>query len=259
MKHNHVDKEGFALGQVLAVVSGKGGTGKTSLCAGLAVALAQAGQKVLCLDADVGLRNLDLALGLAEEPALCFTDIMDGGYSLEKATAHPKVPGLYFLTAPVMKTPEELDPEAFRSLLEQIKEQFDWCLIDAPAGIGAGFRLAVQWADTALVVSGGEPAALRDGGRAADHLELCSRAKAYVVVNRIRRKFFQKIRFTVDDCMDTVGLPLIGIVPEDELVSLTAAKGKPLLLTRGDKKGAAVACRHIAGRLMGEKHPLLKL
>lgn len=245
------------MGQILTFVSGKGGTGKTSLCAGVACCLAAEGKKVLCIDADVGLRNLDISLGLTQEPALPFTAVMRGEYPLDKAAVHPDYPNLHFLTAPVTEAPEDLDTDAFERLLQQIRQDYDWCLIDAPAGIGAGFLLAVRHADLVMVVTGGDPAALRDGARAAQALEQVSRAEAKIVVNRIRKKFFQRTRFTVDDCMDIVGLPLLGIVPEDEAVVLAAAKGVPLC--RSSRKGAALACRHIARRLCGVKQPLLKL
>lgn len=247
------------MGQVLAVISGKGGTGKTSVCAGVACALAQMGQQVLCIDADVGLRNLDLSLGLASEPALCFTDVMCGSYPLEKATAHPQSPNLHFLTAPVTEVPEDIDPETFRALLDQARNRYDWCLVDAPAGIGAGFQLAVRWADQAMVVTGSDPAALRDGARTAQALDGLSQAEARLVVNRIRHKFFRTTRFTVDDCMDQVGLPLLGLVPEDETVALAAAKGLALLQVPARRKSAAAACCNIAGRLLGKRIPLLNL
>ena len=246
------------MGQVLAVISGKGGTGKTSLCAGVALALAEAGQKVLCIDADVGLRNLDISLGLSEEPTICFTDVMRGVYPLSRATVHPRCPNLHFLTAPVTEAPEDLDPSQFFLLLMQARSQYDWCLIDAPAGVGAGFRLAVRRADLAMVVSGSDPASLRDGACAAQAMAGISKAEPRLVVNRIRRRFFRQTRFTVDDCMDTVGLPLLGIVPEDEVVPLSAARGQSFLQSTA-KKSAAAACRHIARRLLGEKQPLLNL
>ena len=245
------------MGKILAVVSGKGGVGKTTLCACLAVCLAQAGQRVLCIDADVGLRNLDLSLGLAEEPAIPFTAVMRGEYPLSSALTHPVLPQLRFLTAPVTEQPESIDPAQFGAMLEAARQEFDWCLIDAPAGVGAGFRLAVAYADVALVVTGGEPAALRDGAKAVRCMEEFSDAEAKVVVNRIRTKIFKRIRFTVDDCMDAVGLPLIGIVPEDKEITLAAAAGRAL--TKRSKKGALPACRNIANRLMGKNQPLLKL
>ena len=245
------------MGQVLACVSGKGGTGKTSLCAGIACCLAADGQSVLCIDADVGLRNLDISLGMAQEPALPFTSVMRGEYPLSDAAAHPRFSNLHFLTAPVTETPDSIDPDQFSAMLAAARQVFDWIFIDAPAGVGAGFQLAVRNADLAMVVTGGEPAALRDGARTAQALEACSEAEAKIVVNRIRRKFFQRTRSTVDDCMDLIGLPLLGIVPEDEAVSMAAATGTPL--TAHTNRGAALACRHIACRLRGVKQPLLRL
>lgn len=247
----------MVLGQVLAVISGKGGTGKTSLCAAVAAWLAWDGQRVLCIDADVGLRNLDISLGLAEEPALPFTAVMRGEYQLSQAAAHPRIPNLSFLTAPVTEAPEDLPPDQFGSMLNDVRQAYDWCLIDAPAGVGPGFRLAASHADLAMVVTGGDPAALRDGARTAMALEQVSRAEAKLVVNRIRRRYFRRTKATVDDCMDAVGLPLLGIVPEDETVVFAAAAGQPLILA--SQKGASLACRHIAKRLQGFRQPLLHI
>ena len=245
------------MGQVLAVVSGKGGTGKTSLCAAVAAWLAMDGQRVLCIDADVGLRNLDISLGLANEPSIPFTAVMRGEYDLSRAAAHPYLRNLYFLTAPVTESPEDLDRKQFGAMLSQVRQKFDFCMIDAPAGLGAGFRLAAAHADLAMVVTGGDPAALRDGERTAQALEQVSRAEAKLVVNRIQRRYFRRTKATVDDCMDAVGLPLLGIVPEDEAVALAAARGQALALV--SRKGASLACRHIAGRLQGFKQPLLHI
>jgi len=248
---------GIALGKVLACVSGKGGTGKTSLCAGIACCLAADGQSVLCIDADVGLRNLDISLGMAQEPSLPFTSVMRGEYPLSDAAVHPRFSNLHFLTAPVTETPESIDSAQFSALLEEARQQFDWILIDAPAGVGAGFHLAVHSANLVVVVTGGDPAALRDGARTAQALEKYPYVEAKIVVNRIRKKFFQRTRSTVDDCMDLIGLPLLGIVPEDEAVSMAAATGTPLIARTN--RGAALACRHIACRLRGVKQPLLHI
>lgn len=247
----------MALGQVLAVVSGKGGTGKTSVCAAVACCLAAEGRSVLCVDADVGLRNLDISLGMTQEPAIPFTAVMRGEYTLEQAAVHPSLPSLRFLTAPVTEAPEQLDRVQFQQLLEQARRDFDWCLIDAPAGVGAAFRLAVEPADQILIVTGGGPASLRDGARAAQLLAALSPAPARIVVNRVRSRFFRRTRSTVDDCMDIIGLPLLGIVPEDEAVPLSAAAGT--VLSGGGKKSAAAACLRIARRLCGQKQPLLHL
>ena len=247
------------MGQVIAVISGKGGTGKTSLTAGVAACLAAEGQKVLCIDCDMGLRNLDLSLGLADEATVAFTDVMDGLYTLEDAVTHPRIPGLDLLTAPVTKLPEDVDQEAFGRLLEEARTQYDWCLIDAPAGVGVGFQLATRYADELVVVAVADPASMRDAARAADLIELQERPDRpmRLVVNRVSRRMYRKLRATVDDVMDGVGLPLLGIVPDDISVTLAAAASEPLILYTS--RGAAVACLHIARRLCGRRAALLRL
>ncbi len=247
----------MVLGQVLAVISGKGGTGKTSLTAGIAACLAAEGEQVLCVDCDVGLRNLDISLGLVDEAVVPFTSVMDGEFSLDDAASHPKVPGLSLLTAPVSLTPEAIDSDAFGRFLEEARERFDWCLVDAPAGIGVGFHLAVRHAGRAIVVSEADPASLRDASRAADLAELDGVSQLELVVNRVAPKIYRRMNATVDDVMDGVGLRLLGIVPEDAAVTLAAASQTPLILYTN--RGAAVACLHIARRLRGMKAPLLRL
>lgn len=238
------------MGQILAFVSGKGGTGKTSMCAAVATCLAAQGKRVLCLDLDVGLRNLDIAMGLASEPLLPFTSLIDGTYTLSQVTEHPRVAGLKLLTAPVTAQPEEIDEAALRAFLQTAAEEFDFILLDAPAGIGAGFRLAANCAQCAVVVTGGDKAALRDGARAAQYLDI----PAKVLVNRVSKPMYRKMMQTVDDVMDEVSLPLLGIVPEDKKVTLAAAQGEALALY--DRKGASLACLRISRRLMGLKEPL---
>lgn len=245
------------MGRVLAVISGKGGTGKTTLCAGIASCLAAEGQKVLCIDADIGLRNLDIALGMAELPVLPFTDILHGTYTLTDAARHPQIPNLTLLTAPVRENAELIDQNAFCALLQEVRKNYNWCLIDAAAGIGAGFRLATRYADEILVVSTPDPASLRDAACAADLLALDNPTELKLIVNRVQRKMFSRMELTVDDVMDGVGLPLLGLVPEDPDVVLAAAGNRPLILQTG--KGASIACLHIARRLCGQKVPLMKI
>lgn len=241
------------MGKILAFVSGKGGTGKTSMCAAVATCLGAQGQSVLCIDMDVGLRNLDLALGVSHEPILPFTELMNGACTADQIAECGEVPGVRMLTAPVSMAPEDVDPAAFTAMLDDCRAKFDWCLLDAPAGIGAGFRLSVAAADEVIVVTGGEPAALRDGARAASLLP-DPKIPARVLVNRVSKKMFRRMAATVDDVMDTVGLPLLGIVPEDSDVTLSAAADRPLILT--SRKGAAAACLRISRRLMGVRTPL---
>lgn len=248
---------GVRLGEVLAVISGKGGTGKTSVCAGVACCLAKLGKRVLCIDLDVGLRNLDISLGMSAEPILPFTAVMRGEYTLDNVGVHPKIPNLYLLTAPVTENAETLDARQFGELIARAAERFDWVFLDAPAGIGAGFRLATQFADQAAVVSNGDPASLRDAAHATDVLLAARELPARLVVNRVSPKIYARMRATIDDVMDGVGLPLLGYVPEDSSVTLAAAASQPLILY--SNRGAARACDNLARRLCGKKTPLLRL
>ena len=245
------------MGTVIVVTSGKGGTGKTSLTGGVASCLAALGQKVLCIDLDIGLRNLDISLGMTDRALMDFTDVVEGRCSLERAAVeHPVIRGLYLLTAPVRPTPDALDEEKMRAMLLQARAQFDYILIDSPAGLGSGFRLAVCGADRAVVVSTNDSSALRDAQRTV--VELGQRLDViHLVMNRIQPKLLRRLRTTIDDAMDAAGLPLLGVVPEDSQVILAANTGEPLILF--SRKGAALAYLNIAKRLMGQRVPLMKI
>lgn len=242
------------MGELIAVLSGKGGTGKTSVCAGIAEALALSGERVLCIDCDVGLRNLDIALGLSQFSTLSFLEVYRDGYSLDMATIHPVYPRLSFLTAPMNCTADTIDQLAFSDLLEQARRKFSYVLLDAPAGLEAGFQLAARFADRIILVTGPDPAAIRDAARAGEVLELMGKRNVRLIVNRISKKLTTVMNMTVDDIMDQAGLPLLGLVPEDSAVVMAAAYKQPLLgYTR---KGAAAACKRIAKRLQGLKVPV---
>lgn len=242
------------MGELIAVLSGKGGTGKTSVCAGVAQALSQMGQRVLCVDCDIGLRNLDIALGLSEVGTISFLDVCRGEYGLDMATAHPIYPNLHFLTAPIGCTADSVDPLEFARMLNEARKHFHYILLDAPAGIEAGFQLAAKAADRIILVTGSDPASIRDARQAGDVLELMEKRNIRLVVNRINKKMAAAMNLTVDDIMDHAGLPLLGIVPEDPNVVLAAAFRQPLLgYTR---KGAAAACRRIAKRIQGLTVPI---
>ena len=246
------------MGKVMAVLSGKGGTGKTTVCAGLALELAAQGCRVLCIDLDVGLRNLDIALGMAQVPALSFPDVSEGGASLLEAARHPGCEALSFLTAPVGRRPEELDQEAFARMMEAVRRTFDICLLDAPAGVGDGFRMAAQAASLELFVTGPDPGALRDGTRTGELLELMGKRDVRLVVNRVNPKLYSAMNLTVDDVMDMVGYPLLGLVPEDRNVPLAAVHDRPLL-HYARRSPAAAAFHRMAKRLQGIPAPLAGL
>ena len=240
------------MGELIAIVSGKGGTGKTSLCAGIGQALAESGERVLCIDCDVGMRNLDIALGISHLGALSFQEAAE--YGLSKATQHPAFPDLWFLTAPMNCSADAVDAAEFGKLLEQAREAFHYILMDAPAGIEAGFHLATCHADRIVVVTGADPASVRDAGRAGQLLHDMGKNNVRIIVNRIDPKMVKAMKLTVDDVMDRTGLPLLGIVPEDSEVVLAAAFEVPLL--KQTKKGAAAACRRIGKRIQGRRVPV---
>ena len=243
------------MGEIFAVLSGKGGTGKTSVCAGIATALAEQEKKILCIDCDVGLRNLDISLGMTESGALSFLDVVEGAYPLDRAARHPAFLSLSFLTAPMNVAAHEVNSKAFEQMLSQARRDFDYVFLDAPAGVDAGFQLTAKFADRFLVVTGAGPAAVRDAARVSDLLELMGKKNVRLIVNRVDRDLLSTVKLTVDDVMDTAGLPLMGIVLEDPNVTLAAAFGKPLLIY-ARKTPAAKAYRKIANRIQGFHDPI---
>lgn len=246
------------MGQAIAVVSGKGGTGKTSFTANVGMALSQLGHPTLCLDCDVGLRNLDIAMALTDRAVMDFTDVLAGNCSLEEAAvAHPQQKNLYLLTAPTRIGAADVEAGAMERLLPLIRERFDYCLIDAPAGLGAGFQLAVRGADRAVVVSTTEASSLRDAQRTVMELGRFPTGRVHLVVNRCRKKLMKSLHLTVDDAIDAAGLPLLGVIPEDETMPLYAGRGIALLLS--DNDCAARAYRNIARRLDGRRTPMMRI
>ena len=247
------------MGQCIAVVSGKGGTGKTSFTAGVGEALALSGRRVLCLDCDVGLRNLDLALGLSDRALMDFSDVAQGRCSLESAVVeHPRLPGLFLLTAPVRTRGRPVTETQMADLLAEVRKRYDFCLLDAPAGLGTGFLLATASADRAVVVTTTDPSSLRDAQHTVMELDRFGSGKLHLVVNRVRKKLLRSMHATIDDAIDKAGLPLIGVVPEDDALLLSLTRGTPLLLA-SSQSPAAWAYRNIAARLQGGRAPLLRI
>ena len=239
------------MGTAIVITSGKGGTGKTAMTCGIGSALAKSGKRVLCLDMDVGLRNLDLALGMTDCALMDFTDVLFGRCTLARAAVeHPKLPGLFLLTAPVHFDRQAVSTEAMQALMKQILAQYDFCLIDCPAGIGQGFHLAASCADRAILTVINDTAALRD----AQQVVLPYGLPAKLVVNRVSRWMVRKIQMNVDDAMDMAGLPLLGVVPDDRKVPVANTKGE--LLVTQQNRGAARGYENIAQRLCGKRVPI---
>ncbi|HWS41984.1 MAG TPA: septum site-determining protein MinD [Pseudoflavonifractor sp.] len=240
----------------IVVTSGKGGTGKTSLTGGVSSCLAALGNRVLCIDMDIGLRNLDISLGMTDRALMDFTDVLEGRCSLQRAAArHPVIENLSLLTAPLSLSPGVTEAR-MAYFLREAKEQYDYILMDSPAGLGEGFRLAVCGADRAIVVSNTDASALRDAQRVVSQLSR-ELPCIHLVVNKVKPKLLKRLHTTIDDAMDAAGLPLLGVVPEDEQVILAANAGIPLILA--SRKGAAVAYLNIARRLLGQRIPLMNL
>ena len=243
------------MGKVIAVVSGKGGTGKTTTVGAVASCLAVLGKKVLCVDMDAGLKNLDITLGMPDFAVADFYDVISGAVSLSDACSeHPLIPGLYFLSAPMSLSPADLIPADMRKLADEAKADYDFCFIDAPAGIGSGFSLAVGCADAAIIVATGDISSMRGGQRVAEELRERGVEDIRLVVNRVKTRGFRLSHSTIDNMIDSVGVQLLGVVKDDPDVTLAANLEKPLVLFTD--RGAAREFLRIARRIAGEHVPL---
>ncbi|MDR3278842.1 MAG: AAA family ATPase [Oscillospiraceae bacterium] len=244
------------MGKVIVVTSGKGGTGKTTAVAAISSCLAALGHRTLCVDCDAGLRNLDISLGMSDFTVADIADVTDGGMSVaDAAHEHPLIPGLFFLSAPGFRSPEEIDHQAMARLFGEARKGFDYCLFDSPAGLGAGFALAVSGADMAILVATGDVSSLRDAQRTAETLRDRGMGELSLLINRLSRRGWGALLSTLDDVVDDVGARLIGVVREDSAVSLSANTDKPLILY--EDRGAARDFLDAARRIAGEPLPII--
>ncbi len=245
------------MGKIIAVVSGKGGTGKTSFTANTGLALAALGYHVLCLDCDITLRNLDLALGLSDSAVMDFSDVLEGRCALSDAVvSHRKYPRLDLLAAPVTDGRPPYTPRQMGELFRQLRTVYDYCLVDAPAGLGLGFHLAADFADSAVVVTTTDQSALRDAQRTVMELGRFPNGKVHLVVNRVQRRMLRALHTTIDDAIDSAGLPLLGVIPEDRDLTLALNQGIP---PRDCGACAARAYDNIAKRIAGRRVPLMRI
>ena len=243
------------MGKVIAVASGKGGTGKTTTVAAVASCIATLGYKTLCIDFDAGLRNLDLALCMPDYAVADFLDVTEMRLSLMEACHEsPHIPNLSFLAAPATFEDETLGRTDVRPMLSEARREFDYCFIDVPSGIGAGFRLAHCGADMSVIVTTGEIPAMRDAQMAASAARDMNISDLRLLINRVSPAVFKKLRTTFDNVIDTVGARLIGAVREDISVLLSLHENVPLLLYK--KRGCARDFLDAARRLTGEDLPL---
>ena len=242
------------MGKIIAVASGKGGTGKTTVVAAISSCLAVLGFRTLCIDFDAELRNLDLSLGMTDFTVIDYMDVVDGRKSLADACSEaPKIPNLFFLSAPTSRD-VKVDTYALRDMFNEIRSSFDYCLIDSPSGIGQGFNLAHSNADMSIIVTTGEFASIRDAHRTANAVRELGIKNLRLLVNRVLPKNFKHIRTTIDDVIDTVGVQLLGLIPEGIIIFRAMHEGTPLILYK--KRVSAYDFLDAARRITGEDLPL---
>ncbi len=248
------------MGRVIVVTSGKGGVGKTTTTANLGMALAQRNRKVVVVDADFGLRNLDLLLGLENRVVFTAVDVLSGQCRLEQALVKDKRrANLVLLPAAQNRTKDSVNPAQMKQLIAALAKVFDYVLVDSPAGIEMGFQNAIAAATEALVVTTPEISAVRDADRVIGLLEANNVKKCHLIINRLRPKMVAaNDMMSVEDVKEILAIPLIGVVPDDERVIVSTNKGEPLVLS-GEPTLAGSAFDNIARRLEGERVEFLDL
>jgi septum site-determining protein MinD len=246
--------------RVIVVTSGKGGVGKTTVTANIATALASMGKKVLTVDADIGLRNLDMILGLENRIVYDIVDVVEGRVLPKKAFVKDKRGlSLFLLPAAQTKDKDAVKPEQLQAIVEEVREDFDYIFIDSPAGIESGFRTAATPADEALVVTNPEVSSVRDADRIIGLLEKMDKEKISLVINRIKAHQVRKGEMlSVEDVEEILQIPKIGIIPDEEKMVDFTNKGEPIVLHK-DEYPAAKALVNIARRLEGEEIPFNEL
>ncbi len=247
------------MGEVVVITSGKGGVGKTTTTASLGAALAKEGKSVAVIDADIGLRNLDVALGLEEKIVYDLVDVIEQKCRLRQALVkHGKHENLFLLAASQTRDKDDISPEKMRMLCREMRESYDYVLIDCPAGIDRGFENAVAGADRALIVTVPEAAAVRDADRIVERLAAEGIERRGLIINRMRPALAQKRAILrVEEIIESLGTALLGVVPEDDAVLIGSMCGE--VVADAEKSPAGMAYRNIARRVMGEHVPLLDM
>ncbi len=248
------------MSRIIVVTSGKGGVGKTTVSSNLGAALAKLNNKVALVDADFGLRNLDLLLGLEERVVYTAIDVLAGECRLAQALVkHKSLNGLVLLPAAQNRNKESVSPDQMKKIIDALAKGYDYIIVDSPAGIELGFRNAIVAAKEALIVTTPEVAAVRDADRVIGLLEAEGVSNINLIVNRVKPKMVQDNKMmSVEDVLELLGVPLIGVVPDDEKVIVATNKGEPLVIGEGDSI-PAMTFLNIARRLGGEKVPFIDL
>lgn len=246
-------------GKVLTITSGKGGVGKTTTTANLAVALASGGAKVVCIDGDIGLRNLDVVMGLENRIVYDIVDVVEGRARTRQAMIKDKrLPELYLIPAAQTRDKNAVSPADMVKLCNDLRQDCDWILVDSPAGIERGFRNAVAPADQVLIVTNPEVSAVRDADRIVGLIEAEGKGPGYLIVNRVKPEMVKRgDMLSTDDVLDILRIPLIGVIPEDEVILVSSNRGTPAVFDAKSRAGQAF--RDIAQRLHGHDVPFPSL
>ncbi len=246
------------MSEVIVITSGKGGVGKTTTSANVGTGLAKLNKKVILIDTDIGLRNLDVVMGLENRIVYNLVDVVEGNCRIKQALIKDKrYSNLYLLPSAQTRDKTSVTPEQMQKLIAELKEEFDYIILDCPAGIEQGFKNAIAGADRALVVTTPEVSAIRDADRIIGLLEANEIKRSDLIVNRIRMDMVKKgDMMSIEDVVDILSIDLIGAVPDDENIVISTNQGEPLV---GSDTMAGKAYMNICRRIIGEDVPLMDL
>ncbi len=246
------------MSEVIVITSGKGGVGKTTTTANVGTGLAKEGKKVVLIDTDIGLRNLDVVMGLENRIVYNLVDVIEGNCRIKQALIKDKrYPNLYLLPSAQTRDKTAVSPEQMSKLTQELKEEFDYILLDCPAGIEQGFQNAIAGASRAIVVTTPEVSAVRDADRIIGLLNANEVKKTELVVNRLRADMVKRgDMMSSEDVVEILAIDLLGVVPDDENIVVSTNQGEPLV---GTKTMAGQAYENICKRIMGEEIPLMDL
>ena len=246
------------MSEVIVITSGKGGVGKTTTSANVGTGLAVLGKKTVLIDTDIGLRNLDVVMGLENRIVYNLVDVVEGNCRMKQALIRDKrYPNLYLLPSAQTRDKTAVSPEQMKKLVDDLRDEFDYILLECPAGIERGFQNAIAGAERALVVTTPEVSAIRDADRIIGLLEAADMGMIDLIVNRIRMDMVRRgDMMSMDDVMDILAVNVIGVVPDDESIVISTNQGEPLV---GMGSMAGQAYLNICRRLMGEQIPFLSL
>lgn len=248
-------QEESSMGEVIVITSGKGGVGKTTTTANIGIGLSRLGKKVMVIDTDLGLRNLDVVLGLENMIVYNIVDVIEGSCRLKQALIKDKrFPELYLLPSAQTKDKTSVSPEQMKKLIDDIRDDFDFILLDCPAGIEQGFQNAIAGADRAIVVTTPEVSAIRDADRIIGLLETSGIRKNELLINRLRIDMVKRgDMMSVEDVTEILAVDLLGVIPDDEQVVIATNQGEPVV---GEDGLAGSSYMNICRRLLGEEIPI---